>query len=54
VQPRRKIVLFELNEVPRIIIERFCEAHPASCFAEVLRNSPLIETRLSLRSRRFS
>lgn len=40
----RKIILFELNEVPYRIIDRYCEAHPNSCIAQTLACSRQYET----------
>lgn len=39
-----KVVLFELNEVPRRVVLDFVARHPASALGALLRESPLLET----------
>ncbi len=39
-----KVVLFELNEVPRRVVRDFVARHPASTLAGLLRETPLLET----------
>jgi hypothetical protein len=40
----RKIILFELNEVPWRVIDAFCETHPRSSFAHLLPRSRQLST----------
>lgn len=40
----KKLILFELNEVPFRVVDSFCEAKPDSCIAELLRKSTIART----------
>ncbi len=40
----RKVILFELNEVPYRIFDYYCERHPASALAKLFRQSQQYET----------
>jgi hypothetical protein len=40
----RKIIFFELNEVPYRVIDRYCQAHPTSALARLLARSVQYET----------
>ncbi|MEN7546390.1 hypothetical protein AAG747_00630 [Rapidithrix thailandica] len=40
----RKIILFELNEVPFKVIDHYCKTHPKSTLAEIMKVSSQIET----------
>ena len=40
----KKLILFELNEVPFKVLDSYCEANPQSCLAEIYRKSSVAST----------
>lgn len=40
----KKLILFELNEVPFRVLDSYCDANPKSCLAEIYRKSSVART----------
>ena len=44
ISPKKKLLLYELNEVPKRILELYVKKYPSSSFATLLKNGVLINT----------